>query len=106
MFLSHNGTLVHDCASGVALAHQNPDGACVQIEIERTAPEIRAEKRYVFLNARDERGATVIVKLDRLSWEGIQAEWPSDPFAGVEAVARHGHWRTYRGERVWRVDFI
>jgi hypothetical protein len=46
------------------------------------------------------------VKLDRQAWEGIQAEWPTDPLAGVEDVARRGHWRTYRGLPVWRIDFI
>lgn len=90
----------------VAPRRLNPDDGPVQITIDRSNPGLRAEKKFVFLTARDAHGSEVIVKLERPAWEGIRAEWPSDPFAGVEAVALHGHWRVYRGQRVWRVDFI
>lgn len=90
----------------MALDRITLDDACVQITIDRAYPQIRGEKKFIFLTAADERGATLTIKLDRQAWEGIQAEWPTDPLAGVEDIARHGHWRTYQGERVWRIDFI
>lgn len=90
----------------VASSPLSPDGEPVQITIDRSKPGLRADTKFVFLTGRDAQAREVIVKLEHTAWEGIQAEWPSDPLAGVEAVALHGHWRVYRGQRVWRVDFI
>jgi len=78
----------------------------VKISIDRTQPSNRLDNGHIFFVGRDEEGAALTVELDRSAWETIQAEWSFDPLAGVEELARHGHWRMHDGQPVWRIDFI
>jgi len=76
------------------------------IRIDRAAPAQTGADGNIVFQASGDGPAPVLVELDRAAWSAIQEEWSHDPLAGLEEVARQGHWAVSGDRRVWRVDFV
>lgn len=76
------------------------------IRIDRATPMQTGANGNIAFEAVGDDATRLLVEMDRTAWHAIRNEWPHDPLAGVEEVARQGHWARSADRRVWRIDFV